>query len=185
VRIEELEDTLTSTGDALINAEKAHRAALRRAVETGEFAPTQRTQAARDVALTDHSAITSALAIARDMLREALAAEATAEKVSKAAAIEALLVEVAQHAADADRHFAAFAEALSAARRLELDAQRATVHAGFRAPWGGPEMGAACHATAQHLRALVTAISEPGIEAWSAKAASSATRRIQASLSDG
>jgi hypothetical protein len=112
-RIEELQNAVTATGNTLLNAENAHRAALRRAVESGDYTPTQHRQAERDDALSMNARTRDALDAAREMLADALRNEAAE---ARARAVEALKPLYDTHASSAARCDAVFAELFVALR---------------------------------------------------------------------
>jgi hypothetical protein len=113
-RIEELESAVTTTGDKLLAAEQAHRSALRNAVESGDYAPTESTQTARDNALAENTRTCDALNTARDMLADALRVEAAAARAQAVEATEPLYATYADTAARCDIAFSELAAALRA-----------------------------------------------------------------------
>lgn len=114
-RIEELENAVTTTGNNLLAAEQAHRSALRRAVESGDYKSTEATQAACENALAENTRTKDALATAREMLADALRVEAAEARVQAVAELEPLYE---AHAAVADRADAAFIELANCLRDM-------------------------------------------------------------------
>lgn len=119
-RLSDLEAALHTAGARLATAETAYQRACRIAIERGDMALTAETEAELRAARAAYARATEAMGVARSMLREAEAAEATVARRAAVQAIESDLAQVAAVAAQADAAFASMMDRLEEMRAIEL-----------------------------------------------------------------
>lgn len=115
-----LEADTTASGESLIAAERAHKAAVRKALLTNDHAPVEVTRLAVDAARTAHQIASARIIEARTLLQESLANDrALALEIARREA-GAIALEITELADSADQALATFVGKISQMRRLEL-----------------------------------------------------------------
>ncbi len=176
-RLNGLETDAERTGAAVIAAETAHTFALRRAVETGDHAPADKTQAALDAARRAHARATALTDEARDLLTRAVRRERDAVREAARAEIEAELADMAETARGLDTAFAALTGQIVRLRDRETELHR-KARDRFRAPWQSPLTLSAARLLSSYLTARANGLS-PELKPFIAETIESATANIR------
>lgn len=180
----EAEARASESGAALIAAEHAHRISVRRALLSGDHAPADSTASAVAEARTAHERATSALAVARDILGEAINAERSARLATLRDATEARIATIEAAGREADEALAVLLGKVATLRRIEDEARAAIRDV---RPGREPVVNACRDVLADiaaHFRALASGLT-PVLEPFASIRAVKATNRLRDAVATG